>query len=179
MPVDQGEGNDPFSLAYNGQWKLIERNYKLQELLPVGNRIKFDKPNPRKDEVSHGDLPELQLIPSGITGRSKDSTSRIIRINYQWLLSTGSYKLHKDYNRILWELYRSLEDWECVLCSLSWCNCNFIERYNITSSEEGTAMQELNREIQGFACVITCEMQMVFSKANLKIRSHSGITPVS
>lgn len=160
---------DPFSLVYNGLWDLVERNPKLKDYVKSGNRIKYKKENEEKPSISDADTPELALMIGGGVPTSGNSTeSGIVKV-YVWGITTGTMEL-VDYNKISFELFRSLIDWCCVLSKLSWCNCpGFVKRMNIVSLEEGSDMIDLNRTIHGWSALWNCEVEMAFPTSILKI----------
>lgn len=161
---------DPFSLVYNALWELVERNQKLKELLPAGNRVKFDDENPIKSEVTDADLPELMLLLAGGTPGQYDTRDyKSITRQYVWALETGDYRVNPIYNRITFELWRSMVDFECVLCALTWCNCNFVKDCRMVSVDENRANPEANRLIEGWVGLWACEVDMGFDKNILKI----------
>src|SRR5688572_7926526 len=110
---------DPFSMVYNALWIMIDRNQKILEMIPKGNRIRFDEQNSQKPHKSSADTPELTLISSGGIWNEKNNSSQTsVTRNYIWAITTGDFRINPLYNRLSWELFRSLTDWECILCPL-------------------------------------------------------------
>ena len=169
--------NDPFSLTYDLLWRLVERNNKLREYLSIGNRIKYDEHSSVKREVADSDLPELALLSGGASETERNSSHRYITKNYTWVIATGDNRINVVYNRIAFELYRSMVDFECEACKLEWCDCRFIENINITSVDEGTSFNDLERGISGWAALWNIEVRMVFSFQSLKLKTDFGSTP--
>lgn len=169
--VDVQQNNDPFSMVYAALWQLVERNQQLQDVLKEANQIKFDENNSPKANVSDADLPEMSLLCGGgsFTGRI-DTTNTKVTKEYIWAITTGTYRVNEVYNRLSWELFRSLSDWQCVLCELQWCGCNFVKDLRLTTAEEGTLMQELNRGVAGWAALWNCEVDFVIPLKKLKIQ---------
>lgn len=161
--------NNPFSQVYNGLWQLIDRNTIIQELVRKGNLIKFKEENELKQEINDADTPELQLVTSGGTfGIGGNSTMTQVIKNYTWSIATGSMKVEL-YNILSFEIFRSLIDYECVLCPLTWCGCLFVTNFRITNIEEGNRMQDLQRSIPGWCALWNCELQMSFPTKNLRL----------
>jgi len=161
---------DPFSQVYNALWKLVERNQRLSRYIPAGNRIKYEEAFEQKTQISDADTPELALLSGGGTFGDRDTnTGRTCSRDYIWALTTGNLQLNKLFNPIQFELFRSLSDWQCVLCELQWCNCRFVHNLHIVSAEDGTLMADLNRNIPGWSSLWTVRIEFQFSFANLKI----------
>lgn len=173
MPVSSTTARDPFSLVYNGLWRLVERNQDLHKHIPVGNRVNFSEELAYKEQVVQADLPELALLLAGGTAGSKDSdTGRSITKRFVWALTTGQYQVNPAYHRIAFELYRSMIDYECVMCPLSWCNCTFFQTLRLLDIEEGTLTDFLERniEIHGWSGLWGVEVDMLFPFTSLKIK---------
>lgn len=163
--------NDPFSLVYSGLWALIDRNNDIDKLVPKGNRIRFDDVSYKKKSISNADLPELSLFRSTTVysqKTTKDSTNIIA--GYQWSVATGNYSIQPVFNPLTFEIFRSLMDWECTLCPLMWCGCNFVENCIILDSDEGTSLDEQNQQIPGWASILRLNVEMVFSRSSLKLK---------
>ncbi len=73
---------DPFTLAYDVIWELLESSKEFKALCKEGNRIKFagDDILPAKSKKQDADTPEVMLVPSGgvskisITNKSAEFT---------------------------------------------------------------------------------------------------------
>lgn len=161
-------GNDPFNLVYDKLWTLVERNQELQNYIKIGNRIKFDENVVNKSEISDADLPELALLVSGLTDFGSTSSSYIVKKNYTFSLAVGDYRI-AIFNRISFELFRALADYQCELCSLSWCNCNFVDNAKLLNAEE-SILEDTQRAISGWIGIWTFEVTMVFNQSILKIK---------
>ncbi len=162
---------DPFSLVYTALWRMVERNQTLLRYIPVGNRVKFDENSDAKAIIESGDTPELKLLTGGGTFQGEDNKDRTtINRNYIWAVTTGDFRLNENFNRICFELYRSMIDWECTLCQLEWCGCKFVDNFRLTDAEDGTLLQDLNRGIPGWSTLWNCEVKFTFVKSHLRIR---------
>ena len=159
----------PFSLLRNGIWELVERNAALLSYIPSRNRIKYDTEKTQKHNVSHGDTPELALVPIGggpDIDRSRDV--RVIRKRYLWAITTGDLD-NDTYDAISWELYRSMIDWNSTLCPIEWEGHTFIENFLVLDEEVGLKMIELNRQIDGWSAFWTVEAMLQFCTSTIRI----------
>lgn len=163
---------DPFTMVYDGLWDLVDRNPYLRQLLPARNKIKFDEDNARKDSLNDADLPELQLLSDGGLAnlRNNSSQSSITR-NYIWQIATGDNRINPIFNKICFELYRSMFDWECTLCNLLWCDCRFVTGCRLVQIVDGNFLQDIERNIPGWSSLWSCEVDFVFPKQLLRLNS--------
>lgn len=162
---------DPFSLVYDALWVMVERNDKLAKFIAKGNRIKFDEDSDVDPAITDADTPNLMLLSGGGTfGEQDNSSQRSVTRIYTWVLTTGDFRLNPVFNAISWELYRSMIDYACVLCSLQWCNCNFIQNCRIVSADDGTLAQTLQENVPGWSTIWSIEVDMLFNYELLKIK---------
>lgn len=161
---------DPFSLVYKGLWELVDRNNNLDRLVPAGNRIRYDNPAPDKDVISDADTPELSLMRSSTTFDEKTNSSGTgLKAVYTWAIASGSLEIEPVFNPITFELFRSMVDYKCVLCSLQWCDCSFVQDLKLLSSQEATRLQDVNRGLEGWASLLEVEVEMFFQFTKLKL----------
>lgn len=155
---------DPFSMVYNALWDMVERNQAILDMIPIANRIKFDEQSSQKDQISDADTPELTLISGGgsFGGKNNSSQTSVLR-RYVWGITTGDFRINPVYNRLTFELFRCMTDWQCVLCNLTWCDCRFVSDFRLTESEEGTIMQDLDKGIPGWSALWSCEVDFLFT----------------
>lgn len=160
---------NPFGLAYEGLWKVVESNSYLVELINPGNRIKFDERRGMKDGISDADLPELALLPDGGAFNLRRSTCEIrLTRAYNWVVVTGDFRVNQSYNTITWELFVAMHNWEEILRSLLWRGCPFIQDCILTSCDEGISMSDLERGIRGWTGLWKVELHMQFHLQNIK-----------
>ena len=167
--------NNPFTLVWDGLWTMVERNSILMSNVRKGNRIKFEEQDELKRMISDGDLPELSLLSSGaeINIMNSSNTSSCNR-KYTWGIATGELQINPFYNTLSWELFRSMIDWDCILCPLIWPEdsnpeWHFVEVVNIMSVEEGNLLISENRGIRGWAGLWTIEVRMCFRTEDLRL----------
>lgn len=157
-------------MVYNALWQMVERNQKILNLVPKNNRIRFDEQNSQKAQLASADTPELALMPNGGIWNGKNNSSKTsVTKNYTWAITTGDLRLNPLYNRLSWELFRSLTDWECILCPLEWCECQFVMNFRLIQTEEGTIMQDIDKGIPGWSALWTCELDLAFETSKLRL----------
>lgn len=161
---------DPFSIVHDALWFMIERNPDIQSLVKDKNQIKFDKQSSKKDQINDADLPELVLLAGGANpGKYDNSSNTSITKGYIWAITTGDFRITEVYNKVAWELFRSMVDWSIVLCALTWNGDRFVNNFRLISADEGDMMESQNRGIRGWSAVWTCEVDMSFCTNNLRI----------
>ena len=161
--------DSPFTILYNGLWRLVERNENLADAIKKGNRIKYENWTGFKDNISSADLPELSLIVEGgsINFQSTSSHSTIMR-TYTWVLTYGGFQV-TGYNNLLFELVKGLVDWDSVICGLLWQSEQFVTKAALASFEEGTLNVQNNRGIRGWSAMLQLEVEMNIPTALLRI----------
>lgn len=156
---------DPFSMVHDALWVMVERNQNILDMVKPGNRIKFDKQNEPLQRKMDADLPELILVPGGGTYGGKDnSTQSTVVRTYEWQIATGDIRLQPIYNKLMFEMYRSMIDWNCVLCPLLWCDCPFVNGFRMIQHIEGQLSTEQNKSIPGWSALWTCEVDFSFPR---------------
>lgn len=162
---------DPFSQVYNALWKMVNRNKNLNDYLPKGNRIRFEHESDVDTAKSDAQMPELALLCGGGSFGGKDnSTTRSVTRNYLWALTTGDFRINPVFNKISWELFRSMVDWSCVLCNLTWCDCNFVQECRVVSADDSFLPQSLQENIPGWSSIWQVEVDFAFNYNSLTIK---------
>jgi len=161
--------SNPFTMVYEGLWTIAELNTNLLKYINYRNRIKYDDANEPKPNIADADLPELALINAGFDKIKFDCNNAYITKIYTWAITTGNYILSTPYDEVSFELFRALNDWEDTLHALSWESCNFVLNFRLVSAEEGTLMQDLERGIGGWSSLWSCEVDMSFPIAKLRL----------
>lgn len=165
---------NPFQLVYDALWQMLAERADLADLVKVGNRIDFGRPetpDPFKRTIAAADLPEVILVPAGMDANlfSTSSSSNCVR-RYQWLLSTGDLRIHEGLHPVEWAIFCGMADWQTKLTSLEWpanSGRHFVKLADIDTVTEGKSDHEKNRGIAGWSAVWTCSVHMYFSTADL------------
>ena len=163
--------DNPLTLTYTALWTMIEAYPNLDDLVRIGNRIRFDSEtdrSPQKNRVQAADLPELTLITNGGTPNlcETSSSSKFIR-RYSWWISTGDNRLNEKLYQVEWAVLVAMTNWKQVLTALQWKGKSFVKRTAVTDISEGMSNPQLNRNIKGWSSLWTCEVEMHFKTSDL------------
>lgn len=171
MNTDINQDVDPFSMVYTALWGLIKRNPRLETMIPISNRIDFTEQGSEKPNISDADTPELMLIQSDFSFIPKLTTRDQVGITraYIWSLTTGDLRINRTYNRVSFELLRSLVDYECVICPLQWCGHPFVNELRQISVQEGKAMHSVDKHIPGWSALWGIEVDFQFCRSILRL----------
>lgn len=169
---------DPFTIVYDALWRMLERNKYILDNVKLDNRTKFDEAQDQLPGNTEADLPHISLLCSGGSYGGKDNRdmSTITR-NYEWLIQTGDFRLSPLYNPLMFQIYRSLVDWECILCNLMWCDCTFVNGFRMTEHAEGRLFQDEDDDepTPGWTSLWTCQVDFSFPKKLLKLPSNDVV----
>lgn len=161
---------DPFTIAYEGLWALLETWEPFTELVKSGNRIKYvgSSRNPEKPEVSDGDMPEVRIIPvSTLTHVKRTSNLTSCLQKFEIGISTGDQRLHVRHFPVKWAILRALTNWQASLTILTWNGKTFIKIARPTEVSEGVSEFDANRNIRGWSSVWSCELEMFFTTTDM------------
>lgn len=162
---------DPLTLVYNALWDLLEAWPNFADLVKLGNRVKFtasDAHEPAKLQLSNADLPEVRVIAEGMTPHiQRTSSSSTVIYRYGVHIFTGSKSLHTLY-AVEWEVYRAMARWSEILTALTWNGKAFVVLARPTTVTDGYADNTLQRGIEGWASLWSCEVTMSFSTVDLQ-----------
>ncbi len=156
-------------MVHDALWAMAEASPRLEALVKVGNRVKFNQTrpgDPRKAEISNADTPELVLVPTSTTIQmhSTSSTSAAIR-QFEWWLSTGSMSVTSRLLPFEFALFTAMLRWKEEIASLRWptgAPYGFAKRMDVVSVVGGFADTEKNRGIAGWSSIWACEIEMHF-----------------
>jgi hypothetical protein len=152
--------------------RLLLSNRHLKRLVETGNLIRYDNPvktnDPFKKDVKVGDLPELVLIPSGMTMNlhSSSSSSEVFK-RHTILVATGSKRINELLNAVQWEIMIAMANWKAEITPLKWNDKTFIKNASVIDVTEGLSNPEVNRGIEGWSAVWQCEVHMIFKTSEL------------
>lgn len=174
MPTFPNQVDNPFTLVYDALWQMVELNTRLTPYLK--SKEKFDDRDGAQRNINTADTPELMLIQQVRTGQLKiSSTETEIIPTYSFLLMAGDQRLNRVLNQINWELFRSLTDWNSVLCALQWppeAPKKFIIQATLvdaTDSPPGFTEVEERDTIRSWTSIWTIAVQMRFATSNLRL----------
>lgn len=169
------DATDPLSLVYNALWDLLEAHTGLTGLVAVGNRVKYDAFGmvSSKDVLQDADVPEVAIIPIGLTyGLQISSSSTEFVQRYAAELVTGTSQLAQTggFLPVKWEVIRALADWQSVLTALTWESQNFVKTLrggDLTDSllrDGGPGA----RKITGWRSLMMFEVTMYLTTASIQ-----------
>lgn len=155
----------PFDVLYNA---LVTQLVASGDFT-AKNVIIFDKDsNPKKAAVQSADLPEVLLALSDLTGNYTENSSSVkLTPQYKYMLSTGSYDstvIHK----LLFNVLRLNADFENTLSPLTWKSRRFVQNSRIVSAPIGESNPDANRNIRGWAGIVTIEFELYLNKQDFK-----------
>ncbi len=159
---------NPFQQIINEIWVLLESHTFFTEAVKKGNRIKFDKPDPIKQEIATADVPEVIVSSTTLTlqyDRTSNGTSLTKRFDV--LISSGSFDLTKGFYQVEWEIIRAFSGWRTLLDELSWSGDVFVQDVRLITGNEGLSDPERNRGIQGWSSALAVEVDMWFTASKL------------
>jgi len=160
---------DPFTMVYDALWKLVERNKRLKDSIPFGNRIKYDPESLPKEENVESDTPELTLLTTGgVAELTSTCSTSSFKKSFAWALASGDLANAK-FHWLEFELFRSLVDWETTLSPLEWGGCRFVQNVIFTGAEIGVLMRALNKNVEGWSALLSIDVQMSFPTQLLRL----------
>lgn len=148
----------------------------LDNIVRVGNRIKFNSPtdrDPIKQNVADADLPELILRPAGTPTSNicnTSSTSMLVQ-RWEWIVSTGDMRANYRLLPVKWAIFAAMVNWQTELCALQWpidSGRTFVKRANTLAAIEGESDRQNNRGVGGWSCVWACEVEMHIKTADIR-----------
>lgn len=163
--------DDPFSVVYEGLWKLVDDFKPFASTVRRGNRIKLDgaSRNPTKQNVNTADLPEVTLQPTGgETNIHSNSSQTTITQRYMFMISTGDLRVDSLHFPLRWHVTRAVVLWKKKIGGITWRKQPFLEELNIPDTTEGESDPDRNRGIKGWSSLITIEVRMRFANVLLE-----------
>jgi len=165
---------DPFSLVYDVLWDMLE-TARFQELVKVGNRVKFSTASQYRDPELLASLsedrPVVGIMHLGSTfGMERASNTSFITPQYQILLVTGDVRLDREFYPCLWEIVAATLSWWDYLRKLLYQGKTFIHMAELTTLSSMYVDPAKNKGIKGWVGRLTYEVQMGFSTAAIRPR---------
>lgn len=159
--------NDPITLVHEAAWAQFEAVPEMAALVQPANRIKLDHRDDLKASVQDGDLPEIILVPRAGAGNLTFNSSNVsLEITFDWLISTGDYRLSYRLGPVLWNLFRVMSKFQQSAGSLQWDSKPFINSVVLNSASIGESDTERNRGIRGFSSAMNFTVKMFFPRGS-------------
>lgn len=160
---------DPFTQVHDAIWATLEGHAPLASMVRLGNRIKrttgdgrgSDGITPVKQGLSHGDMPELDLMSAGGAVNQKGS---LIEITHTWEIALRTDDPYLDVQTfpVYWELIRAFVTAPCDLGLPGLVDNSRLGNY--------TTDEQLERAIaRGWLTLLTIETRMTLEKAKIAV----------
>lgn len=161
------ENKDPFTIVLEKLWEVLAANPVLDELVRPGNRIRYLENRLPKEQVGHGDLPEIVLMPESEQQNDMgDSGNAFLSQSWRFFISTGSQN-PRLLNTLRWELFRVIQTFMAECGSILFHGNRFITRVKFNSGEVALSNPDLNRGIDGWSASWGLTVDMQFSNAEV------------
>lgn len=159
---------DPITAIHDAAWAAFEGNPELIALVAPGNRIKLDNRASLKAAVQNGDLPEVILIPRALVGNLTSTSSSVsFEATFDWLISTGDYRVSHRIAPVLWHLFRAMVEFQENVSKLTYNGRAFTNGCFLNSTNIGESDAERNRGIRGFSSAMNFTVKMHFPKGTI------------
>lgn len=175
------QSSDPISIVARTIMFQLMMHPWLSALVRPGNRIDFaggSDPEPGKDSITDGDLPELVLLPAGGVMNPRDgssgvsSSSRALRQRYLVGIHTKqpvSSDNNGGANTVKWRFFQAclgLEDLNTPGGVMGNPNVVWVRPGDFFDELGRDVLSpQLQREVDGWTCGVTIEVLMVFTLA--------------
>lgn len=158
--------SQPFNLAYDSCWAMIDQSKAVNMLVRPGNMIRYNQQTSlitSKDEVTQSDLPELILVVNTLKGGIRTTSSTCeATLGLQWIISTGDPAINRLLLPVMFAVYAAMVPWPGVAKGIQWRNGYPIKRVDLLESNCGLVDPERNRGITGWSAVWSAEVFMIF-----------------
>lgn len=166
---------DPFSQCYDVLKSMLENNTLVQELVENENIVLFSTSSQLsmkglKDEIHESDLPEVRILPSGITpkvGRDSDHSSFMQKFSVQ--LATGELAADELLFPLTLALASAWANWQPMFGNLTWQGRKFVHLAQATEAQQGIAIENENRGIRGWATVWSVQVDIWLATEALRL----------
>lgn len=150
---------------------LVQSLYKvpgLRTLVKEKNRIGYNQAaNQEKLSVTSADLPELLVYCNGFSGTlHNDSDACRFTFQYSLQFSTGSFD-SRIINQLLFLSLAGLLNWKSTVFALKFKDKPYVLDVRIQPSLIGASDEQANRQIRGWASVLTVELDLYFNTAEV------------
>lgn len=165
---------DPFSQCYDVLKSMLENCTIVQDLVESDNVILFATSGQLamkglKDEIHESDLPEIRILPSGLTPRvGRDSTHSSFMQRFSVQLATGHLAADELMFPLTLALAASWANWQPMFGDLTWQGNKFVHLAQATEAQQGIAIENENRGIRGWATVWSVQVDIWLPTAVLR-----------
>lgn len=163
--------SDPYTLAHDGLWAVLEANADFIAAVPEQNRIKFsgDDRSPVKDKLQTADYPDVRISMRMLTVRETGaSNTEIDRVRFTVELATGDQRLTARAFPIVWAIRQAMFAGSASMAAIEFnSKTNWILCPEPGNVEFGISDDREARGSIGWAAIVSVELQLVFSNADL------------
>lgn len=158
----------PFDITYEALLAHVLTRPDVAAVLKERNLIKYNARDTReKHSVQTADLPEIAIFMSAVRGNVHASSSHAaITTVWEYLFSTGTFDTGMI-NMLVFQTICSFVDKDSLF-ALTWKDRVFIKDVRLSSGDQGKSNPAANRNINGWACVLTAEIDMTFLRTDLR-----------
>ena len=163
--------SDPYTLAHDGLWAVLEANAAFIAAVPELNRIKFSGTvrSPVKDKLQTADYPDVRISMRMLTVRETGmSNGEIDRVRFTVELATGDQRLTAKAFPIVWAIRQAMFAGAATLSAIEFnSKTNWILCPQPANVEFGISDDKEARGSIGWAAIVSVELQLFFSKTDL------------
>lgn len=157
----------PFSRLYSAVWDLFCADPVFNNLIPEGNRIRYDSDtnrDPDKTSETTADTPRFELTQGGgAVNLNNTSDTSMIKQTFSAIVITGDQRINAYANIIQWMIVCNIKKWKQNLSSLKWCGLPYVKVVRVTEAAIGFAAANKPNAAKGWNAVWTIEVEMHFS----------------
>jgi hypothetical protein len=158
---------DPITTIHDFAWSVVDAEIASDVIKP-GNRIRFTDRDELKSSIQDSDLPELILQPRSSIGNLTSTSSAVsMDLTFDWLMTTGDYRVSYRLYPVLWELFKAMSVLQRTINTLQHNSQKFVVGAFFDSNSIGESDPERNRGIRGFSTVLSFTVRCKFNKDNL------------
>lgn len=165
---------NPLTMVYTKLWDILAARAEVDDLVVVGNRIRFDtNRDPVKYNISTADVPEILIAPESITGNLKSSSSstKIDQI-FGVVSATGDLRYTTFAAQVQWFIFGCLINWQNTLGTLLWQGKSFIDYVRLEDETVGftsaDAVLEERRKV-GWTSLMRFTVGMHFTTSDVAL----------
>ena len=158
---------NPFNMVLNRLWEILEANPVIAEKIRPGNRIKFLDELGLKGSVSHGDLPEIVLVPDTFSQSSMGTSGTgELTANFRFFIATGTKNVEEVF-ALQWELFRALNTFMAEARRFEFNGNRCVTLIKMGSGVQSLTEHDRNRNITGWSASWGFSVDMSFPNSEL------------